>query len=48
MTERSIVASRDGVALAEVLDGDREWLSIRVAAPDAEALIHELWEAASG
>ena len=32
----------------EVLDGDREWLSIRVAAPDAEALIHELWEAASG
>jgi hypothetical protein len=32
----------------EVLEGDREWLSIRVSVADAEALIHELWEAASG
>ena len=31
----------------EVLDGDREWLSMRVTVPNAEALIHELWEAAS-
>ena len=32
----------------EVLEGDREWLSVRVTAPDAEALIYELWEAATG
>ena len=31
----------------EVLDGDREWLSMRVMVPDPEALIHELWERAS-
>jgi hypothetical protein len=32
----------------EVLEGDREWLSVRVTVSDVEALIHELWEAASG
>ena len=32
----------------EVLEGDREWLSVRVTGPDAETLIYELWEAASG
>ena len=31
----------------EVLDGDREWLSMRVTAPNGEALVQELWEAAS-
>ena len=31
----------------EVLDGDREWLSVRCAAPDPEALIRELWAEAS-
>lgn len=31
----------------ELLDGDREWLSMRVTGPNAEAVVHELWEAAS-
>ena len=31
----------------EILDGDREWLSVRVTAGDPEALIGALWEAAS-
>lgn len=30
----------------ELLEGDREWLSIRVSGPDPEALIHQLWVAA--
>jgi hypothetical protein len=39
-----LAAAHPGV---EVLDGDREWLSMRVTVPNAEALLHELWEAAS-
>jgi hypothetical protein len=31
----------------ELVDGDREWMSMRVTAPNVEALVHELWEAAS-
>ena len=29
-----------------VLDGDREWLTLRIDAPDPEAVIAELWEVA--
>jgi hypothetical protein len=39
-----LAAAHPGV---EVLDGDREWLTMRVTVPNAEALVHELWEAAS-
>ena len=31
----------------EVLDGDREWLSVVIATADPEALVRELWSAAS-
>lgn len=31
----------------EILDGDREWLTIRCTAPDPAALVHKLWSAAS-
>lgn len=30
----------------EVLDGDREWLRLRIGAGDAEALVRQLWEEA--
>ena len=31
----------------EILDGDREWLSVRVSGGEAEAMIAELWDAAA-
>jgi len=40
----AMAAAHPGI---ELLDGDREWLSMRVSVPDAEAVVHELWEAAS-
>jgi hypothetical protein len=30
-----------------VIDGDREWLSVRLTAADPQALIRELWESTS-
>jgi hypothetical protein len=31
----------------EVLDGDREWITVRIEHADPEALVRELWDAAS-
>lgn len=36
-----------GHPLVEVLDGDREWLSVRIASPDPEQVVQALWESAS-
>jgi hypothetical protein len=46
------IIERDGEELAranpliEVLDGDREWLSVRIRSAEPEVLVKQLWEAA--
>jgi len=32
--------------LVDVLDGDREWLTVRIASVEPEAVVLELWESA--
>ena len=42
----SFEALASGHPLVEVLDGDREFLNVRIASPDPESIVRGLWETA--